>query len=149
METKMKRIWKEIGLQLLMIAVCCAVVIPITFAVFNWVHPQQKAPYTIAHGRYGLDSAITTDLLTREETEWVFDDIFQNNDWQWLLSYSVDINRDSHFYIREGHWIVAQAGLTYELIADNTLQLHFPRYEASDNHIYDVIIILGKHKVYG
>ena len=107
------------------------------------------SPYTIEAGRYGLDKAIVTNLLTREETELVFEDIMGTG-WRNLLSFSIDINQDSQgFYNRDGNYVFVNAGLAYELIENNILRLHFPRWHGHDNNFYDVVIILGKHKIYG
>ncbi len=102
-------------------------------------------------GAYGFDKAVITNIITKEETEKVFDDILQDSDWRWLLSFSVGISEDTTFRYNNDtdSYFTLDGGNAYELVGDNTLKLHFPRWEGYDYGIYSVTIILGKHKLYG
>ncbi len=128
----------------------------ILFAVFAFAGcgaDNAPLPYSIEAGAYGLDKAIITNLITKEQTEKVFDDIFQDQDWRWMLSFSIGIgiNEDTTFIYNPDteSYFVLNGGIAYELIGDNTLKLHFPRWHGYDYDVYEVVIILGKHKLYG
>ena len=112
---------------------------------------ENKGPYSIEAGAYGFDKAVITNIITKEETEKVFDDILQDSDWRWLLSFSVGISEDTTFRYNNDtdSYFTLDGGNAYELVGDNTLKLHFPRWEGYDYGIYSVTIILGKHKLYG
>ena len=108
------------------------------------------SPFTIEVGTYGLDNAVLTNISTKEVTEKVFDDILGDKEWRWLLSFGVQVKQDSTWARNaDNNWVMIHGGHAYELVENNTFELHFPRYQAYDYKTYDVVITLGKHKVYG
>lgn len=117
---------------------------------------QDEKPYQYTYesgsaGKYGFDKAIITNLLTKEIAELVFDDVLRNKNWSWVLSFGFVANTDTEwtYNLHTESWFVINGGNAYELIADNTFRLHFPRWNGYDYNLYDVVIILGWHKVYG
>lgn len=58
--------------------------------------------------------------------------------------------KDTEFiFTSDKRCITLKEGLAYELIENNTLELHIPRFQGYDYSIYDVIIVFGKQKLYG
>lgn len=113
-----------------------------------------KKPYSLKLSAYGFEKATITNLITKEVTENLFDDIINDNteflQWGWLFSFDVGIYEDTEIvFTSDNRCFVLNEGLAYELTGDNTLKLHFPRFQGYDYGIYDVVIVFGNQKLYG
>ena len=105
---------------------------------------QLPPRFAIEPGRYEMTTASITNLRTEEITEIAVMDVISDKEWKWLFGFSIDLNSDTKFYAHKDCYAHTKGGLVYELIADNTLRLHFERWNG-----YDIAIILKKAKVYG
>lgn len=82
-------------------------------------------------GMYGFELAIIKNKLTQKTTEKSVDDILDSGnelrEWGNLLGFQIYVNDDTE-YIRtkDGRYSILDEGLAFEVVAENTLRLHFP-----------------------
>ena len=113
-----------------------------------------KCQYSLNSGSYEFEKAVFINKGNNEITTNYADDIIENkNDflqWNNLLSFSIFINENTE-YFKNGNndYFVVNEGLAFKIIADDTLQLHFPYWRSYDYGNYDITITLTLKVLYG
>lgn len=116
-------------------------------------HANKKSPYSLQTGKYEFEKALITNKLTGETIERSFDDIVADtaeySRWGTLFSFSVNINSNTEYvYKNDNHCFVLNESLAFEIVGNDTLELHFPNWIDTDFQPYDIVIILGVQKPY-
>ena len=128
-----------------------------TFFIFllsacNTQTPNKK-PYPLKLGTYEFQTATVENLLTNEIEEKTFDSIINDENpeefkaWSFLSNFSITIKEDTEFfYTKDNRCVVFKEGYSFELVAENTLKIHLPYWQAyvyDKFGLYDIVIILG------
>lgn len=112
-----------------------------------------KMPYSLQIGAYGFEKTYITNILTKETAEKEVNDILNDDnaykEWGNLLSFQIKIDENTkYFRDNDNKYFVIFQSLAFEVIDNDTLQLHFPYWRGYDNNAYDVIIILKIQVMY-
>ncbi|MDE7082155.1 MAG: hypothetical protein K2O89_00425 [Clostridia bacterium] len=124
------------------------IILPLLAAIF--LCACNSPSYPLKTGAYGFEKAIVTNILTEETGVKYLDDIlnYEYKDWGTILSFSVRVDEDTEYVFVDGRCLVINEGVAYEVIGENSLMLHFSRWNAN-NSIYDVVIYLTWEQTYG
>ena len=100
-----------------------------------------KCQYSLNSGSYEITTKYADDIIENKN------DFLQ---WNNLLSFSIFINENTE-YFKNGNndYFVVNEGLAFKIIADDTLQLHFPYWRSYDYGNYDITITLTLKVLYG
>ncbi len=120
---------------------------------FGCSSKKNKPPYPLKEGSYNFRTAKIINKISKEENTKSFDEIIENeadfHDWGNLLSFNIIINEDTeYFYNKNKKCYVLNEGIAFEVIAENTLQLHLPDWTGYDFYTYDILITLSFELLY-
>ncbi len=105
----------------------------------------KEKPIPLKSGTYEFQRAALTNILTGEVTQKTKEDILNDSgEWGYLSSFSVAVNENTEFiYTKDQRCITLKEGFAFELVGEDTLQIHLPYWRAYDGELYDIVIILG------
>ncbi len=110
--------------------------------------PERK-PYSLKLGTYEFETATLTNIFTEEVEEKTSDELISDSSeecvkWKFLGNFSVTIKKDTEFiYTKDNRCVVLKGGLAFELIAEDTLQVHLSAWRTYDLELYDIVIVLA------
>lgn len=111
--------------------------------------PTPEKPYPLKSGTYEFHRAVLTNIFTKEAEEKTSDDLISDSSeecvkWEFLFNFSVTVKEDTEFiYTKDNRCVVLKGGFAFELIAEDTLQVHLFAWRTYDLELYDIVIVLA------
>lgn len=111
-----------------------------------------KSPYALEYGVYGFESAVLTNRITKvveyKDSDDIFNDKEQFDLWNGLFDFMMPVDEDTEYFrLKDKRVYVLNEGLAFEVVGENTLELHFP-YWSAGYYSYDVKLTLKPQIMY-